>query len=110
MKIIFAFRTRLPFRSSTPARFRSGFASLPEKLSYLLCSCQSSSLITVSRPLPFLPLRFFSLGVLSLPSLLPLRPLLALSLSLRPSVSQRKNVGGLKWTRTIDLTLIRRVL
>ena len=52
MKIIFAFRTRLPFRSSPPSRFRSGFASLPEKLSYLLCSCQSSSLITVSRLQP----------------------------------------------------------
>ena len=52
MKIIFAFRTRLPFRLSLPSlslqprfRFRKNFL-------YLLCSCQSSLLITVPRLQP----------------------------------------------------------
>ena len=114
MKIIFAFRTRLFRLSAFPAR--SAFASRSVPASFRKILSLFAMQLSIFFPYNGLPATavpsatLFSLGVLPLPSLLPLRPLLALSLSLRPSVSQRKNVGGLKWTRTIDLTLIRRVL
>ena len=110
MKIIFAFRTRLFRLSAFPSLSAFASRSVPasfRKILSLFAMQLSIFFLFVLRIVTYGNSRFLS----TLLRLGQVRfPFSALAPRLRLPDFFRSTSGGLKWTRTIDLTLIRRVL
>ena len=117
MKIIFAFRTRLSFPSPLLPASAVPFGSFKEK-TFSICYAVVNLLLFLLRIFTYGHSRFLftllRLGQVRFRRFSFSAPSASRHLAYASCVSRAllpaEFAGGLKWTRTIDLTLIRRVL